>query len=221
MVRRIVLLIVLTAGLAPRSAAQENSRLRADALRTLGCLAQGSAPIRLNPQDSGATGFSVQYVYETQRFEIGNGKYESQQDLALLVHGKDGRTAYVFKVWMSVPETPGRIELWNALYLEKPKQQWQIIELWQGGESVYAKQQRSLKAILATPLRTIPRSAVPTPTGPCWVSDPQVGGYGMRLGSSGTAFQGVRIQSQSGPYNNSLGGGAPPTVWLTFYEDGR
>jgi len=221
MARRVVLLIVLTAGLTSPAGAQENSRLRADAIRTLGCLAQGSAPIRLDPQYSGASGFSVQYVYETQRFDIGNGKYESQQDLALLVHGKDGRTAYVFKVWMSVPETPGRIELWNALYLEKPKQQWQIIELWQGGESVYAEQQRSLRAISAAPLRTIPRSAVPTPTGRCWVPDPGAGGYGMRLGSPGTAFPGLRIQSQSGPYNNSLGGDAPPTVWLTFYEDGR
>jgi hypothetical protein len=123
-----------------------------------------------------------------ERLYIGNDKYESRQSLAVLVYGKNGRTAYLYKVWMKALDDPSRIQLWNALYLEKPQQQWEIIELWQGGMGVYAEEQKSLQAILKTPLRTILRSAVPVPAGSCWVPAPTVGRYGIRLGSPGTAF---------------------------------
>jgi len=188
MVRRVVLLIVLTAGLTYPAAAQESSRLRADALRTLGCLTKPDAPVRLDAQYSATNALSVRYSYRTERLYIGNDKYESKQSLAVLVYGKNGRTAYLYKVWMEAFDDPSRIQLWNALYLEKPKQQWEIIELWQGGMGVYAEEQKSLQAVLKTPLRTILRSAVPVPAGACWVPAPTVGRYGIRLGSPGTAF---------------------------------
>lgn len=210
--------LLLAVASAARTEAQQTDRLRADALHGLSCLTQPAAPIRLDPQYSAADGFRVQYARNTMRFPIANGQSQTQENLAIVVYGSDGRTAYFYKLAMEVPESPGRIGLWNAFYLEKQNQQWQIIEMWQGGESVYKEEQKSLPALLQMTVRTIPRSEVGPPTRPCWTPD-SGGGVGLRLGSAGTAFAGVRIKEQLGPYDNSFGGGAPTTVWITFWQD--
>jgi hypothetical protein len=168
--------------------AQENVRLRSDAMRVLVCVTQPDAPVHLSAEYSGADRFRVQYRYFTEHLYLGDGKYENKQDLGLLVYRKDGRTAYLFNVWMKALDDPKRLQLWNALYLEKPKQQWEVIELWQGGMGVLTEEQKSLQAILKSPLRTVLRSTLPSATGPCWVPAPTVGRYGIRLGSPGTAF---------------------------------
>lgn len=216
--RRATLLIAISAGLAFPLGAQENTQLRAGAIRVLSCITQPDAPIRLDAQYSAADGFRVQYARNTMRFPIGNGQFETQQTLAVVVYGREGRTAYFYKVAMEVPESLGRIGLWNAFYLEKQNQQWQIIEVWQGGESVYREEQATLPGLLQMTIRTIPRTEVRPPAQPCWTPN-EGSGYGLRLGRAGTAFRGPRIKEQSGPYNNSFGGGAPKTVWITFWQD--
>jgi hypothetical protein len=216
--RRAALLIVLTAGLASPAGGQENRRLRADALRALGCLTRPDAPIRLDPQFATPDGFKVQYGYKTERFPIGNRKFRSEPVLSLLVYGKTGLSAYVYRIFTAPPEAPGRMDLGNVFYLEKQKNVWQIIELWQGGQVEYTEERKNLGTMLQTPVRTIVRSDLPAAPRPCWIPGLQ-GGFGMRLGSAGTAFPGVRIKEQSGPFNNSFGGGAPTTVWITFWQD--
>jgi hypothetical protein len=210
--------LLLVCAFATPAEAQQTDRLRADALRALGCLMQPDAPIRLDPQYSAADGFRVQYARNTMRFPVADGQFQTQQNLAMVVYGRDGRTAYFYKVAMEVTERPGRIGLWNASYLEKLDQQWQIIELWQGAETVYREESASLPGLLQMTMRTIPRSEVRPSGGPCWAPD-SGGGYGTRFGTAGTAFLGPRIKEQLGPYDYSSGGSASSTVWMTFWEE--
>lgn len=211
-------IVLLAFAFATRAEAQQADRLRPDALRALSCLMQADAPIRLDPQYSAADGFRVQYVRNTMRFPIADGQFQTQETLAIVVYGQDGRMAYFYKVAMNVPESPGRIGLWNAFYLERRDQQWQITEVWQGAESVYREESASLPNLLQMTMRTIPRSEVRPPDRACWAPD-SGGGYGTRFGTAGTAFLGPRIKEQLGPYNYSSGDGVSSKVWMTFWQD--
>ena len=169
----IIGLFVWTAGslcLVWADAAPSNSRY-ATVLRTIACVGQEGSEVKLDPAFPDPGSLHVRYAYGHEQVrEYGHDVIKQQ--LTVIIYGADRRSAVLYDVWPPNAETEYKLVFRDFASLEKRRNRWVVVDLYQGLVGTYKIVQREVDMVSKTPPRTISRSSISTADNRCWWTGP-------------------------------------------------
>jgi hypothetical protein len=183
-----------------------------DLLGVLDCATRPDQLLAVRPDSYGVDSFRLAYVYPVPPGHDANmlNALRPTHWVALMLYNRDSRFAALFEVGFGGPRSRRTFTLLDGANLENEKGHWVVKNILNGGGSTWPEIARHTDQVTSGPPFTVPRTAVKRTNAVCQF--PLSGLTFVAVSVSGDRSnwnfkdglsEGVRFQSQTGPFKNT------------------